>query len=34
MIEAFAEGQELAPGYRVVSHMSRGRALDAYAVWS
>ncbi len=24
----------LAPGYRVVSHLSRGRLLDAYEVWS
>jgi serine/threonine protein kinase len=34
MSDVFAEGSELARGYRVVSHLSRGRTLDAYAVWS
>jgi eukaryotic-like serine/threonine-protein kinase len=34
MIEAFSVGHEPVPGYRVVAHLSRGRALDAYAVWS
>ena len=34
MSDVFAEGAELARGYRVVSHLSRGRTLDAYAVWS
>jgi serine/threonine protein kinase len=27
-------GSELAPGYAVVEHLHRGKALDAYAVWS
>ena len=34
MSDVFAEGAELARGYRVVSHLSRARTLDAYAVWS
>jgi serine/threonine protein kinase len=34
MNEPYREGNELAAGYRVVSHLSRGRTLDAYAVWS
>ncbi len=34
MSDVFVEGAELARGYRVVSHLSRGRTLDAYAVWS
>jgi serine/threonine protein kinase len=34
MIEAFSVGHEPVPGYRGVAHLSRGRALDAYAVWS
>jgi serine/threonine protein kinase len=34
MNEPFRDGHELAPGYRVVSHLSRARMLDAYAVWS
>lgn len=29
-----AAGTVLAPGYRVVDHLSRGRALDVYDVWS
>jgi serine/threonine protein kinase len=28
------KGAELAPGYRVVEHLSRGRALDVYEIWS
>jgi serine/threonine protein kinase len=28
------EGDVLAPGYEVISHLSRGRALDVYDVWS
>lgn len=27
-------GQEIAPGYRVVEHLSRGNELDVYAAWS
>ncbi len=27
-------GTELAPGYEVLAHLSRGRALDVYDVWS
>lgn len=27
-------GDELAPGYAVLEHLHRGKALDAYAVWS
>jgi serine/threonine protein kinase len=27
-------GEELAPGYAVLEHLHRGKALDAYAVWS
>jgi serine/threonine protein kinase len=34
MSDVLAEGVELARSYRVVSHLSRGRTLDAYAVWS
>lgn len=34
MTGSYREGQELAPGYRVVAHLSRARTLDAYAVWS
>lgn len=34
MSDLIAEGSELARGYRVVSHLSRARTLDAYAVWS
>jgi serine/threonine protein kinase len=29
-----AEGEEIAPGYRVVELLSRGSALDVYEVWS
>jgi serine/threonine protein kinase len=28
------EGQPLAPGYRVIEHLSRTRRLDTYEVWS
>jgi serine/threonine protein kinase len=28
------EGELLAPGYRVVDHLARGRVLDVYGVWS
>ena len=31
---AFAVGAELAPGYRVLDHLSRARDLDVYDVWS
>ena len=27
-------GEQLAPGYRVLAHLSRGRLLDTYEVWS
>lgn len=27
-------GQEIAPGYRIVEHLSRGNELDVYAAWS
>jgi eukaryotic-like serine/threonine-protein kinase len=30
----FAPGSAIAPGYHVVEHLSRGRALDVYDVWS
>ena len=29
-----AAGDSLAPGYRVITHLARGRALDVYDVWS
>ena len=29
-----APGSAIAPGYRVIEHLSRGRALDVYDVWS
>ena len=29
-----ARGALVAPGYRVVEHLSRARRLDAYEVWS
>jgi eukaryotic-like serine/threonine-protein kinase len=29
-----ASGAELAPGYEVVAHLSRGRTLDVYDLWS
>jgi serine/threonine protein kinase len=28
------EGDPLAPGYRVIAHLARGKALDVYDVWS
>ena len=28
------EGTELAPGYRVIAHLARGRRLDVYDAWS
>lgn len=28
------EGDHLAPGYRVLAHLARGKALDVYDVWS
>ena len=28
------EGASIAPGYEVISHLSRGRALDVYDAWS
>ncbi len=31
---AEAPGVEIAPGYRVIEHISRGRALDVYDAWS
>lgn len=34
MSEPLSQGAVLAPGYRVVDHLSRGRALDVYDVWS
>jgi eukaryotic-like serine/threonine-protein kinase len=34
MSEVLEAGVELARGYRVVSHLSRARTLDAYTVWS
>jgi serine/threonine protein kinase len=30
----FVAGQEIAPGYRIVEHLSRGNELDVYAAWS
>ncbi len=32
--EHYRPGHPIAPGYEVVSHMSRGDALDVYEVWS
>ena len=32
--QVLPQGAELAPGYEVIGHLSRGRALDAYDVWS
>jgi eukaryotic-like serine/threonine-protein kinase len=32
--EPFARGVEVAPGYEVIEHLSRGRRLDVYDVWS
>jgi serine/threonine protein kinase len=32
--EPVASGSEIAPGYEVITHMRRGRALDVYDVWS
>jgi eukaryotic-like serine/threonine-protein kinase len=31
---AFAPGFVIAPGYEIIAHISRGRALDVYDVWS
>lgn len=33
-IAPLSEGSQLARGYRVLAHLSRGRALDVYDVWS
>ncbi len=33
-IEPLEGGAEIAPGYEVIRHMRRGRALDVYDVWS
>jgi serine/threonine protein kinase len=33
-IPPVAPGAEIAPGYEVVAHLSRGRSLDVYDVWS
>ncbi|GAA4848335.1 hypothetical protein GCM10025787_33740 [Saccharopolyspora rosea] len=32
--EPLREGQEIAPGYRVIEHMRRGSELDTYDAWS
>jgi eukaryotic-like serine/threonine-protein kinase len=32
--EPLARGTQIAPGYEVIAHMRRGRALDVYDVWS
>ncbi len=29
-----ARGSAIAPGYEVIEHLSRGRTLDVYDVWS
>ena len=29
-----APGTEVAPGYRLIAHLSRGRALDVHDAWS
>jgi serine/threonine protein kinase len=34
MSAPLAPGQEVAPGYRVIEHLRRGRNLDVYDVWS
>jgi eukaryotic-like serine/threonine-protein kinase len=34
MTAALAMGREVAPGYRVIEHLRRGRNLDVYDVWS
>src|SRR5262249_32869541 len=34
VVPILAEGDELAPGYRVLSHLRRGDALDVYEIWS
>jgi eukaryotic-like serine/threonine-protein kinase len=33
-VAALAPGSAIAPGYQVIDHLSRGRALDVYDVWS
>jgi serine/threonine protein kinase len=33
-IRTLAEGDELAPGYRVLAHLRRGDTMDVYDVWS
>jgi serine/threonine protein kinase len=33
-LATLAPGSAIAPGYRVIEHLSRGRALDVYDVWS
>ena len=32
--DQFGVGKEIAPGYRIVEHLSRGNELDVYAAWS
>ena len=34
MSAPLAAGAVLAPGYTVIEHLSRGRELDVYDVWS
>jgi len=33
-VATLAPGSTIAPGYQVIEHLSRGRALDVYDVWS
>lgn len=33
-VATLAPGSAIAPGYEVIGHLSRGRALDVYDVWS
>ena len=33
-VATLAPGSAIAPGYEVIEHLSRGRALDVYDVWS
>ena len=33
-VATLAPGSAIAPGYQVIEHLSRGRALDVYDVWS
>ena len=33
-VAPLAGGTEIAPGYEVIAHLSRGRALDTYDAWS